>query len=345
MPTHSQPSGFRRSWTTLLTLVLLCGLFDCKAPSPQVVVYTSMDRNYAEPVLQRFERETGTDVLAVFDTEATKTTGLANRLLAERANPRADVFWNSEIGRTVLLKREGILEPYRSPQAADIPKQFKDREGFWTGFAGRARVIAYNTELLKTEGPPVSIAGLAAPVWRDRTVMAYPLFGTTSFHFAALWDALGEAHTVDWARRLKANGILIADGNASAMRMVAEGRKAVCMTDTDDVMLMMSKGAPVDFLFPDQDGLGALLIPNTAALIKGGPNPEGGRRFMDYLLSPQVEEWLALSPASVIPLHPKVKRKPGMPALDAVRFMAVDYEKAAGNIPIAAEQWKTIFVR
>ena len=47
---------------------------------------------------------------AVYDTEATKTVGLANRLAAEARNPQCDVFWNNEVIRTVMLKRKGALE-------------------------------------------------------------------------------------------------------------------------------------------------------------------------------------------------------------------------------------------
>ncbi|MBN1964808.1 MAG: ABC transporter substrate-binding protein, partial [Anaerolineae bacterium] len=62
-----------------------------------VVVYVSVDQPHAEPVLARFEEQTGIDVQAVYDTEATKTTGLVTRLYAEREQPQADVFWSSEI--------------------------------------------------------------------------------------------------------------------------------------------------------------------------------------------------------------------------------------------------------
>ena len=92
----------------------------------------------AEPVFGVFEKETGIKVLAVYDSEATKTTGLVNRLIAEKGSPRADVFWNSETCRTIVLKRKGVLTPYLSPSAAEIPAGFKDPHGYWTGFGGSA---------------------------------------------------------------------------------------------------------------------------------------------------------------------------------------------------------------
>ena len=86
-----------------------------------VVIYTSLDKVFSQPVLTQFERETGVSVKAVYDSEATKTTGLVNRLIAEKDQPQADVFWNSETGRTIVLKRKGVLAPYKSPSAADSP--------------------------------------------------------------------------------------------------------------------------------------------------------------------------------------------------------------------------------
>jgi len=117
--------------------------------------------------------------------ETSKTTGLVNRLIAEKNRPRADVFWNSEVGRTLVLKDKGVLAPYRSPAAQDIPAQFKDREDYWTGFAARARVLIYNTELLEASEVPQSIFQLTQPQWKGKVALAYPLFGTTATHVAA----------------------------------------------------------------------------------------------------------------------------------------------------------------
>lgn len=100
-----------------------------------VVLYTAHDRMHSEPVIKMFEKKTGIKVKTVFDTEATKTAGLVNRLLAEKNRPKADVFWNNEIVRIIVLKKKGVLDTYISPNAKEIPANFKDPEGYWTGFA------------------------------------------------------------------------------------------------------------------------------------------------------------------------------------------------------------------
>ncbi|MEA1991731.1 MAG: ABC transporter substrate-binding protein [Thermodesulfobacteriota bacterium] len=95
-----------------------------------------------------------------------------------------------------------------------MPAQFKDADGFWTGFAARARVLVYNTDLLEESGLPVSIFDLTEPGWKGRVAMGYPLFGTTATHVAALWAHLGPDKTKEYLKALKANEIVIVDGNA-----------------------------------------------------------------------------------------------------------------------------------
>ena len=77
------------------------------ASGQQVVVYTSVDQNFAEPILAEFEAASGIDVQPVFDVEAAKTTGLVNRIIAEKDRPQADVWWSGECAQTIDLARLG----------------------------------------------------------------------------------------------------------------------------------------------------------------------------------------------------------------------------------------------
>src|SRR6266545_116878 len=126
----------------------------------EVTIYVSQDRVFSEPILRAYEQKTGVKVNGVYDTEETKSTGLANRLLAEKNHPQADVFWSNEPVRTLVLKKRGVLAPYKSPSAVGIPDVFKDAEGYWTGFSARSRVIVYNMKLVKPEEAPKSVLDL-----------------------------------------------------------------------------------------------------------------------------------------------------------------------------------------
>src|SRR5687768_18213315 len=102
-------SGRRPGWggclLILILLLILVGLAGCRKPRPEVVIYVSQDQVYAEPILREFSRRTGIRVRAVYDSEAVKTVGLVNRLLAEKSNPQCDVFWNNEALRTHQLDK------------------------------------------------------------------------------------------------------------------------------------------------------------------------------------------------------------------------------------------------
>jgi iron(III) transport system substrate-binding protein len=315
------------------------------AHASEVVVYTSVDQVFSEPILQAFEKRTGIKVKAVYDVEASKTTGLVNRLIAEKRYPRADVFWNSEVGRTLVLKQKGVLAPYQSPSALDIPPQFKDQDAYWVGFAARARVLIYNTTLLKAETVPSSIFELTKPEWKGKVALAYPLFGTTATHVAALYAVLGSEKTENYLRALQKNNVLIVDGNAVARDVVVHAEVPLAFTDTDDVNVALVAGHPVKMIFPDSDGLGTLLIPNTVALIKGAPHPEAGKKLIDFLLSKEVESQLAFSDSMQIPVRADVKKPPHVPDYSAIRAMSVDYQDIADNMERAARFSRELFIR
>lgn len=312
------------------TAILIGGC--AQRPVGVVTVYVSTDRVFAEPVLQAFERQSGIRVDAVYDTEETKSTGLANRLLAEQTRPHADVFWSNEPVRTLVLKSRGVLAAYQSPSATGIPDTFKDPQGYWTGFSARLRVIVYNTNLVPADEAPASVLDLAAPQWRAQVAIADPRFGSTSFHVAALYAQLGDERADAFFGALKANEVRVVDGNSVVRDLVARGEIKVGLTDTDDVNVALEAGLPVAMILPDREGFGVPVMPNMVSLIAGAPHRSEAARLIDFLLSPEVERMLAASDAVQIPLHRGVEPPPLMPRIDGLRSMTVDYEAVAQRL-------------
>ena len=105
--------------------------------SREVVVYTALDSEFSEPILQDFSKETGVTAQSKFDTESTKTVGLTQALMAEARRPRCDVFWNNEILNTLRLEREGLLDVYRSPASEAYPELWRSPTGTYHAFAAR----------------------------------------------------------------------------------------------------------------------------------------------------------------------------------------------------------------
>ena len=336
----------RTRLTLLAALLAVPAGCERQPPPAEVVVYTALDRQFSEPILRRFTEETGIIVRAAYDTESTKTVGLVERIRAEAARPRCDVFWNNEIMHTLRLKAEGLLAPVQPAEAAHYPAAFRDPAGYWFGFAGRARVLLVNTDQVPTDQMPRSIRDLADPGWRGRTGIAKPLFGTTATHVACLFAALGESEAIALLDAFRQNGVRVVAGNKTCAEMVGRGELAFGLTDTDDAIAEIDAGRPVRMVFPDQEdnGLGTLLLPNTVALVKGAPHPEAGRRLIDYLLSPAVEGQLAAGPSAQIALHPAIARPSRAAALTAWRWMEVDFARAAELFPKAAEYVKERFL-
>jgi iron(III) transport system substrate-binding protein len=302
---------------------------------------------YSEPILRRFEQVSGIRVLPVYDVEATRTTGLVNRLVAEAGRPQADVFWSGEFAHTLALEARGLLARYESPSASDLPAEYRDPNGRWTAFAGRARVLLVNTRLLPPSRHPDSVDDILDPSYPpDRVGMAMPLFGTSATHAAALYAARGPAAARAFFARARARGIRIVDGNSVVRDMVADGRLLFGITDTDDACGAVARGAPVRVVVPDQrpGGLGTLVIPNTVALVAGAPHQVEGTALIDHLLSRDVEAALVTAGWSHVPA-----RAPG------VRTGCVDGAVIAGmrvglpvvfaQLPAATRDLTTLFLR
>jgi iron(III) transport system substrate-binding protein len=311
-------------------------------PAREVTIYVSTDRVFSEPILRAYEQKTGVRLSAVYDTEETKSTGLANKLIAEKGRPQADVFWSNEPVRTLVLKRNGVLAPYKSPGAEDIPNTFKDAEGYWTGFSVRSRVIVYNTNLVKSDEAPKSVFDLADPKWKDQIAIADPRFGSTSFHVAALYVEVGDERADEFFRKLKANGVKVVPGNSVVRDIVARGEVKLGLTDTDDVNVALEDKQPVAMVFPDREGMGVPIMPNMVSLVANGPHLEAGKRLIDYLLSTEVERMLAQSEAVQIPLHRGVEGPKNIPPLSSFKPMTLDYGKAAARVEDVTKRLQSI---
>lgn len=315
---------FRSGWGAVL--LGLMALMACErgspAPTRSVTVYCSADSDCAKPLFEAFTKRTGIVVLPVFDTEATKTTGLVNRLLNEKDHPRADVWWSSEPFGTIRLARAGVLEAYTSAsaeaamaggEAGGWPRELRGKDGMWYGWASRARVIVVNTGLVAEGDRPRSIDDLLKERFKGRVGMARPQFGTTRGHMGALLigfrgregsEGGGDRAFRALLSRFKEHGVRLFDGNASVVRAVATGEIVVGLTDTDDVYAGQREGWPVTMIAPEGQ---TLLLPNTLAKVRreaGGGGAKFAEELIDFLLSVEAQRMLAASDSHNLPVDP-----------------------------------------
>ncbi len=318
----------------------------CKATLPVVSLYCAQDQDFAKGVLKDFSTLTGLSVTPKFDTEADKSVSLFLELVKEKDRPRCDVFWNNEPLSTIRLQRKGLLQPYDSPSAVGLqpfPESATTSDHTWHAFATRARVLIVNTDLLPDKSKrPTSLLALTDAQYRNEVVLSRPQFGTSATQAACLFQVLGDDKARAYYRGLKANGVQLAPGNKQVAEWVGAGktpggqRVVVGVTDTDDALEELKDGKPVALIFPDSDpadpkALGTLYLPNTLAILKGCPNPDGARKLVDFLLSAEVEGKLAESDSHQIPFRPELRSKlpKEVRTPPEVKVMPVDFGKAA----------------
>jgi iron(III) transport system substrate-binding protein len=344
-------------------LVGLIGLLAASCGSgSDLVVRISLDQPFSEGLVKEFEKETGLKVRAQYDIEASKTVGHVRAIIEEaKSRPRTDVFWNNEVAQTIRLAELGLLEAYDSPNAQDIPEQFRDPGRQWTGFAARARVLIVNTDLVPEAGNPMGTLDLLAPQWAGKAGIARPLTGTTLTHATALYEVMGEEWARDFFGKVQAanaeGALALPDSNGKSMRQVGAGELSWAWTDTDDYRVAEAvKGLPVRRVYPDQapgpgvlmkDGepLGTLLIPNTIMLMKDAPHPDAAKKFIDWVLRREIEERLAASASAQIPVRDDVPRPAHVGRIGDFKVMKVDYSALGKSINDRTLELSEIFVR
>lgn len=337
-------------WLRAVAAASLALAVSCAGDEPDLVVYTSMNQVHSEPVIQRFEAETGLRVRVEFDTEANKTVGLARRLREEAAGGvhRCDVFWNNEVANTVALAQEGLYQPYRSPAAAGIDARWHGEGDLYTGFAARGRILIANTERID----PAKLSGLDDlfdPEHAGQAAFVRPVTGTTLTHVAALHVALGEERGRAFVEQLDAaadaGAVRLYPGNMLVARAVARGEAAFGFTDVNDFRVVANEGAPVVQIVPDQgpDGMGLVLLPNTIGILAGSKHVENARRFVDFMVSAENERYLAEHNAQS-PLHPGVPRPEHVIDPAAVKLLAIDFAAVGRRLPTMLAEMQERFV-
>jgi iron(III) transport system substrate-binding protein len=289
--------GFAALMTGLAILVWALRPWD-----DPLVVYCAHDAEFADAILQEFQRETGIRVAVQYDTEASKSLGLVQRLKVEKGRPRCDVFWNNELLGTVDLQQAGVLEAYRGSGHERIPEQFKDPDGYWTGFAARLRVWIVNTDKQSPDEAELE-RKLADDADLSHAAIAQPLHGTTLTHYTLLWHEWGPERLKAWHRDTRRRGLREVAGNSQTRNLVADGACAFAFTDTDDYFGARDAKKTVAMV-PVQVAGRTICIPNTVSIVKGSRKVDAARKLVDFLLSAETELALARSESRQIPLGP-----------------------------------------
>ena len=285
----------------LVAVLFACYYFVWAPHKKSLVVYCAHDSIYADQILREFEKQTGIPVAVRYDTEATKSLGLVELLLQEKAHPRCDVFWNNELLGTLQLADEDMLLPYRGSGYERIPTAFKDGDGRWAGFAARLRLWIVNTNHLAPTQEAIQKA-LSGDL--DRVAIAKPLYGTTRTQYTVLWQLWGQDKLIAWDHDRRARHLREVNGNSTVKDLVSAGVCDLGWSDTDDFFEAKDEGKPVEMAPVRLENGATICIPNTVAIMKGTQHLTQAQQLVDFLLSEKCEMELASGKSRQIPLGP-----------------------------------------
>lgn len=322
--------------TIILLATLLSAAGCARRPEPEVTIYSTVDKDFAAPILSSFARGEGKDIkpLANFATQTRRSDAIES-LVTEIETGGYDLFWNDGIFLTLRLQKLGLLEPHDWDVPAGWPAVAADNT--WCGFAARARVLIVNEDLLPdADARPSSVMELADPRWKDRCAIARPTFGTAATHAAVLHQQLGSERAEAFFNEVADNAAILSSEDEVA-QAVARGKYAWGLTDSDVAVSERDDRMPVAILFPDQQPsqFGTLRIPSTVAILKAAPHPVAAQVLADFLVSPETEERLAMGNSSQIPLFREADYVPRVLPAGGARWMDVEFETAA-------EDWEAI---
>lgn len=305
---------------SLLLAVLLLAPTTLAQPSGELVLYSGRSEPLIVPVIRLFQQQTGVKVTL----QSGSATALANLVLQEHPNPRADLFVANDVGTLEFLKLKGALQPYISEKTRAIPEQFRARDGSWLGVSGRSRVIMYNTKLLKPEELPQSVFELTHPRWKNKLSMATTRNESVVAWVTALRLTKGDEFTKDYLLKLKANGIVTLNGHTDVRKAVGRGEFPLGLVNHYYYHLELRDGSAVGVIYPDQgpNDIGVLVNAAGAAIVKNARHLTEAQLFLDFLASPEAQKLFAELNFEY-PLLLGVPTAPGVRPLETIKLMPV----------------------
>jgi len=316
--------------------------------APTVVLYCATDREISQDLIDQFQKETGIQVRAKFDTEAAKAVGLVQAIRQEKTHPQCDVFWGGGAFFNTILANDNCLTPAPTDLIQAHGNAPHDSQGRWLGFAGVYRILIVNTSVLDPASMPHSYADLADPRFKGHVGIANPLFGGMAAHTSALFSVLGEDRARQWLAGLKQNDCAMCAGMADVRDRVASGELWCGITSTVDAHVALIGQKPVKVIYPDQGPgeIGCLNGYNTVALVAGGPHPREAEKLLRFLMTTETEKILAQGPGQNIGQLPQSIAEDVRPAWIPrdVKTMNVDWADAVKEYPVATKAIREILL-
>jgi iron(III) transport system substrate-binding protein len=313
----------------LLLLVVSCSNSDSESSGDDgsLEVLCTVEESWCRVMVAAFEDETGIETTFERLGSGEALTALRD----SKANPTFSVWWGGSADGYVAAKAEGLLATYKSPNAGSVPAASKDADGAWTGvYAGALGFCSNRAELTKLGlNPPASWQELLNPALKGRVSIAHP--ATSGTAYTALWTLLtlnrfDEAATFAYLTALNGTVGEYTRSGAAPAGLAGSGTAAVAIVFAHDCAAAIDGGARDLVLTFPREGTG--FETGATALIAGAPNPEAGKKWIDWVLTADAQELGVQAKAYQLPLNPEATVPAQSVKLSAITLVDYDFTRA-----------------
>jgi len=293
----------------------------------KLTLYMGPPEKTCSAIAQGFEKKSG-----IKPTFLRLSAGEAiNRIRAERNSPQASILYGIGLPSMLTLKADGLLQQYKSPEAAAIPDRHKDPDGWWTGSDVDFIGIASNKKFLQEKGinAPRSWEELTRPELAGQVCLGSPATSGTGYTFlTTILQVMGEQKGWEYMKRFNANVAQYTRSGIGPTQLVGRGEVGVGILFAHDILGSIDKGFPLEMSLP-QEGTGYDLF--CVVMLKGAPEPEEAKRFIDWSLTPEAVELLAASEYFDVPTHPKAKIHDLVKPYQSAKLITFDFNWAGNS--------------
>jgi iron(III) transport system substrate-binding protein len=309
-------------------------------PTGKISVYSALNESTNNAFVDAFKKANpGMDVEILPLAAAGE---LQTRITTEKAAPKADVFIGGSSEFHDPLGKQGLLEPYMSPNAADVDTAYKDADGNWTGWYIGIFGLAINKDRWAKE-----MAGKPLPAtWDDllgedlqgkldfpdpvKTGGGYIFLATQVFRFDR-----DEAKAMEYMKKLHANIGQYVGTSPQGIELVGQGQFLMGPNWGHDILTAAGRGQPLEFKAPSDTAneVGAVSV------VKGGPNTPGAKAFVDWVLTKEAGE-LNVKLSNRLSVRKDVPPSQGAPTLDQVKLVNYDRDWATQNKDRLIKLWQ-----
>jgi len=293
----------------------------------KLTLYMGPPEKTCSAIAQGFEKKSG-----IKPTFLRLSAGEAiNRIRAERNSPQASILYGIGLPSMLTLKADGLLQQYKSAEAAAIPDRYKDPDGWWTGTDVDFIGIASNKKFLQEKGikAPRSWEELTRPELAGQVCLGSPATSGTGYTFlTTILQLMGEQKGWEYMKRFNTNVAQYTRSGIGPTQLVGRGEVGVGILFAHDILGSIDKGFPLEMSLP-QEGTGYDLF--CVVMLKGAPEPEEAKRFIDWSLTPESVELLAASEYFDVPTHPKAKVHDLVKPYQSAKLITFDFNWAGNS--------------